>query len=111
MKRIYLSGPISGLPLAVARSRFYAACKFLRIVYPDAEIYNPMTFNSFSPEKKWQDYMHVCLPILETCDTVILLPGWSDSNGAQCERYYAQGLSIPILVYDPLSAGSPLTPL
>lgn len=103
MKKIYISGRISGLPIEVARGRFAAAEAYLHERYPDAEIFNPMKFCTYTPEKKWQDYMHVCLSALEQCDTLVLLPNWYQSNGAQCEYYYARGMNLDIYHYANLS--------
>lgn len=99
MKKIYISGRISGLPLDVARARFNQAEARIRAEHPDAEIYNPMRFCTYTPDKSWQDYMHLCLAMLEISDTIVLLPNWRESNGAQCEYYYARGLHLAIYHY------------
>lgn len=35
------------------------------------------------------DYMHVCLAMIDVCDTVFFLPCWVDSPGAKMEHDYA----------------------
>lgn len=107
MKKIYISGRISGLPIEVARGRFAAAEAYLRERYPDAEIYNPTKFCRYEPGKPWQDYMHLCLSVLEQCDFLVLLPNWLESNGAQCEYYYARGLHLAIYHYAQIKNGTP----
>lgn len=99
MQNIYLSGRISGLPLDFARESFSEAAKRIRERYPDAQVWNPMTFNHFEEGKPWQSYMQMCLAILERCDTIVLLPDWRESNGAQCEYYYARGMNLQIIHY------------
>lgn len=99
MRNIYISGRITGLPLEVARARFDAAEQRLQERFPDSKIWNPMKFNQFEEGKPWQSYMQVCLAILETCDTIVLLPNYYESNGAQCEYFYARGMKIQIMHY------------
>ena len=99
MENIYISGRITGLPLEVARQRFAECEARLRERYPEAFIYNPMRFCTYDPCKKWQDYMHKCLSVLEMCDTLVLLPNWRISHVAQVEYHYAHGLKIPVYHY------------
>lgn len=65
MEKIYISGRISGLPLEVARKRFAECEARIREKYPRAEIYNPMKFCTYEPGKKWQEYMRLCLAVLD----------------------------------------------
>lgn len=101
MKKIYLSGPISGRPLEEAREQFDTVEKFLQKKFGEENIkvFNPMTFNTYAPEKKWQDYMHLCLYLLEDCDAILMLDGWKDSIGAQVEYLYAYGCGIESWVW------------
>ena len=101
MKKVYLSGPISGLPLDVARDHFAQCANFVHKHYPEAEVFNPMEFTTYDESKRWQDYMHECLAVLEQCDAIVLLPKYWMSNGAQCERFYARGLGIEEWHYSP----------
>lgn len=97
MKRIYLSGPISGRPIEQARNLFDRAEKYIREkvgVYPEVMVFNPLKFTEYSEDKKWADYMHPCLAVLESCDMIIMLPGWEQSHGAQCEYHFACGCGI-----------------
>lgn len=96
MKKIYLSGPVSGRPLEEARVQFAKAEEFLLKHFgrENIEVYNPMKFNEYAPDKKWQDYMHTCLAVLETCDVILMLKDWQNSIGAKCEYLYAEGCGI-----------------
>ena len=93
--RIYLSGPMTGLP-DYNYPAFNAEAKRLRglgyVVVNPAE--NP-------PQTTWEAYMEVCIPQVRTCDTIALLPGWSESRGSLRERQEAIRLGIPI----PVAAG------
>lgn len=99
MKKIYISGRITGLPLEVARKRFAECEDRLREKYPDALICNPMKFCKYDERKTWAEYMRLCLAVLDMCDALVLLPNWRESNGAQVEYHYAHGLNIPVYHY------------
>lgn len=99
MQNIYISGRISGLPIEVARARFNAAEQRIHERYPEAKIWNPMQFTYYEEGKPWQHYIQECLAILEACDTIVMLPNWIESNGAQCEYYYARGMHLQIFHY------------
>lgn len=99
MKKIYLSGPVSGRPLEEARVQFGLAEEFLLKHFgrENVMVFNPMKFTEYAPDKKWQDYMHTCLAVLEQCDEICMLGGWLRSLGAQVEYLYAEGCGIPAI--------------
>jgi len=76
--RIYVAGPMSGLPdynlpaFADAAERLTAA---------GFEAVNPGR-HGVSPGWEWEDYLRRGLAEMLTCDGVALLPGWEDSRGA-----------------------------
>ena len=88
MKRIYLSGPMTGLP-EFNYPAFNAEAARLRALGYD--VVNPA---ENPPQATWADYMRQDIPQLLTCDTIALLPGWHDSKGARMEHYIAAGLGI-----------------
>jgi hypothetical protein len=53
--------------------------------------------NPEPPCKSWEGYMKLALAQLLTCDTVALLPGWSDSPGARIECRLAQTLKLDVV--------------
>lgn len=89
-QRIYLSGPMSGLP-AMNYPAFHAEAARLRALGYHVE--NPA---ENPPQDSWEAYMAVCIPQMATCDTIAQLPGWSESRGALRERQEAVNLSIVI---------------
>lgn len=91
IKRIYLSGPCSGLP-----DNNYPAFKAeaARLRALGLEVENPAE----NPEQdSWEAYMRVALRQMLTCDTVALLPGWINSRGANLERNVAQKVGMTIV--------------
>lgn len=90
IQRIYLSGPMTGLP-GFNYPAFNAEAARLRALGYHVE--NPA---ENPPQKSWEAYMEVCIPQLLTCDTIALLPGWPESRGALWERYVASQEGITI---------------
>ena len=46
--------------------------------------------------------MDVCLKLIDTCDIVILLPGWQKSAGANREYGYALANKKEVVTYEDL---------
>lgn len=44
-----------------------------------------------------QDYMRICLSMLDSADAIMLLPGWVRSGGAQVEKSLAEYTGKPVL--------------
>ena len=86
--KIYISGKITGTTDYV--ERFEKAEEFLKENYPDAEIINPVNTSLTLPESTtYQQYMKLSLCLLDMCDTIYMMDGWDDSNGASLEFQYA----------------------
>jgi hypothetical protein len=81
MHRIYLSGPMTGLP-DENRPAFNAEAARLRALGYQVE--NPAELNP--PGTPRHICMRVDIQALLGCDTIALLPGWTDSAGATVER-------------------------
>jgi hypothetical protein len=104
MKRLYLSGPMSGMS-ELNFPAFHAAAVEYRangytVVNP-AEL-NPIdsdNLNSRSMEERrrlWSACMRVDIAALVTCDEIVMLAGWEKSQGANLERHIALKLDMPI---------------
>src|ERR1017187_10944453 len=96
---IYLSGPMSGLPLHNFPA-FATAAKILRnrgytVVSPhECEKVNHAT------PKPWTYYLRKDLiAMLQTCDTIVMLDGWQKSRGATLERMVAMTLGMDVKHY------------
>lgn len=91
-RRIYVSGPMSGMP-AFNFPAFHAAAVHLRAA--GFEVVNPAELNP-GAEKPWADCMRVDIRALMDCDGVAVLPGWSRSKGASLEVHIARELGMPV---------------
>lgn len=92
--KIYISGPITGLPYDEVERHFERAKRDL--AKADFEPVSPLE-NGLPPEASWEAHMQRDLEILSTCDGIYLLRGWEKSKGAQIEVNFA--LSCPKIKY------------
>lgn len=97
-KKVYLSGPITSLPLEDARRIFESAEEFIAKLGCIAV--NPMK-NGLSPESTWEEHMKKDLAMLLECDTICLLPNFRESKGAMLELDVAIALGMGVLKYTP----------
>lgn len=93
MKRIFLSGPMSGLP-ELNYPAFNLAADRLRAA--GHTVSNPA--ENHPPHcGSWLGYMRLAVTQLAQCDMVVMLPGWRNSRGAMVERALAQGLGLEVM--------------
>lgn len=89
--KVYIAGPMTGLP-DYNRPAFNAAAKILsqcgEIVLNPAVLPDGM---------RHEEYMTICLAMVEVCDAVMLLPGWEQSVGAQMEHKRARELGKEVI--------------
>jgi hypothetical protein len=90
--RIYIAGPMTGLP-AHNLPAFAAAAKQLAALGYDAV--NPGR-RGVVLGYTWRDYMRDALRELLGCEAVALLDGWEHSRGAALEVHVAQALGMPV---------------
>jgi len=96
MKRLYLSGPMSGLPLSNYPA-FNAAAQQLRALGHHIE--NPAE-NPPPACGTWQGWMRLALRQISEVDGVVMLPGWSKSRGARIEINLARDLGLRVWTLD-----------
>lgn len=111
MKRVYLAGPMSGIP-EFNFPAFHAMASALRgagfdVVNP-AEINGPAAVDA---GMTWADCMRADIAQLVTCDGIALLPGWENSRGATLEHHIAKALGMHVamaahLITAPAAAGA-----
>ena len=88
MTRLYISGPMTGLP-AMNYPAFHAEAARLRELGYIVE--NPA---ENTEQDSWLAYMRVSVRQMLTCDQVALLPGWKRSRGALIEHWIAIALGM-----------------
>jgi len=93
MKKVYISGKITGLPIEVAFSNFNNA--EIKLKENGYETVNPMTINH-DHNKSWENYMRVDLKALLDCDCIYMLQDWHKSKGANIEYNLAKDLGLTI---------------
>ncbi len=95
IKKIYISGKISGLPISEVIRKFQAACdKVKRFGF---EPMNPLD-NGLPLDAEWADQMGKDISILLRCDAIYLLPDYFNSEGAKIELAVARQRQMPIFV-------------
>jgi hypothetical protein len=88
--RLYLSGPMKGLPDSNYPA-FNAEAARLRALGWHVE--NPAECQKCD---SWEGYMRLAVAQLATCGVIAMLPGWSSSRGACVERDLAEVLGLEI---------------
>ena len=101
-KRIYLAGPMTGLP-DFNRPAFHAAAKDLRD--QGHEVVNPAELcDKHGTSHSWEWYMRQGLKALADCDAIVMLPGWEGSRGARIEHWTAMAVGMLAIPYLSLEA-------
>ena len=91
--KLYVSGPMSGLPNN-NKPAFNKAAKKLR--KKGYRVVNPAELDSGEPCDTWEDCLRRDLRFLTTCDAIATLPGWTHSRGALLEIHVGHALSFPV---------------
>lgn len=92
-RKYYIAGPITGTDQVIAELAFFKMER--RLLDSGFKVYNPAALPG---GLDWGTYMQIALDVLCSgqFDGIIMLEGWSRSNGARIERLMAQGLGIPV---------------
>ncbi|AOY93813.1 hypothetical protein BKK79_19910 [Cupriavidus sp. USMAA2-4] len=93
MKRIYIAGPMTGMP-DLNFPAFHAAAGALR--GEGYDVVNPAEINA-DPAAGWLECMRKDIRELVTCEAIYLLPGWEGSRGARLEARIAEGLGFQMI--------------
>ena len=95
MKRIYISGPMSNIP-EFNFPAFYSEAKYLRD--QGCDVVNPAEMDIGDPSTLiWHECLRRDIIELMSCDSIWMLPGWSESKGAQLEHHIACELGMDII--------------
>ena len=92
MAHVYISGPMTGLPELNVPAFNEAAAKLRQAGHVAV---NPAEINP-SADADWHACMRADIKALCDCDTLVLLPGWQHSKGAQLELHIAHRLGMRI---------------
>ena len=96
MMRVYLSGPMTSDPEYMGK--FTEADQFLR--NQGYHVANPAElYRSLPDDITYEELLRLDLQILEMCDTLVQLPGWEKSCGANREYGYALAMDKLIVPY------------
>ena len=94
MRRIYISGKISGLPIEQATYNFAESAKICE--REGKKPINPMTFKH--PLRFWIGYMVIDIIMLLTCSEIYLQSDWFESKGARIECKVAKFFRKKLIV-------------
>lgn len=90
MRKIYIAGPIAGVPQYA--NKFRRAAHIWRT--RGALVMTPHVLPEGFP---WAAYMPICYAMMDACDTIYMLPGWRDSKGATLEHDRAKERGMEIV--------------
>lgn len=90
--KIYISGPMTGMPEHNFPAFHAAAAALRKLGY---EVANPAEINA-AVGGDWHSYLRADIKALCDCDGLALLSGWEDSKGAHLEVHVAHRLGIRV---------------
>lgn len=96
-KRVYIAGKVTGLDIKEYTKNFADAVEFAK-KYFDAEVVNPILLGG--EQYTWQENMKFCIAELMNCDTVVFIPGWESSSGANLEYKIAKALGYNLAEFE-----------
>ena len=107
MTRIYIAGPMTGLP-EFNYPAFHDAAAHLRALGYD--VVSPAEINAELAHEGWLPCMRRDIAGLVRCDGIALLPGWNRSRGAQIEATLAISLGLHCASVETWLSGAMLHP-
>jgi hypothetical protein len=95
---VYLSGAMTGIPEENFPA-FHAAARALRLL--GYTVINPAEFNvdvtGLEGRARWVKYLKEDIQALLDCESIVMLPGWENSEGATLEHCTATALDMPVM--------------
>jgi len=99
--KIYLSGPITGIPDSNRPLFASVAADLRRRGY---DVVSPIEHDHLAAGNDWSDYLRKDLRLIADCDAIAVLPKWNRSRGARLEVYIAITLGMPVLECESMEA-------
>lgn len=99
MKRIYIAGPMTGLP-DLNRAEFDKAERYLRSSFKDCVIYNPIEKAKLWGWTEKTSLRHIADTLnsyIVSSDSIYMLRGWKESKGATAEHAVAKWIGLEII--------------
>jgi hypothetical protein len=97
MKKVYISGPITGTTDYM--ERFAKAEE--ELTKKGYSVVNPAKVNAQLPsDTTYDEYMKMSICMLRMCDCIYMLRDWRRSNGARVEHITACNSGITIMMED-----------
>lgn len=93
--RVYLSGPITGRENY--REEFREAAE--KLTGMGHSVINPAELCAVMGDADYEEYMGVCLSLLDMAEGLVRLPGWEKSPGANRELGYALARDLIVADY------------
>ncbi len=98
MKRVYISGPMTGVEDFNCKAFQLAEA---RLTVAGYEVVSPLSnqqlYNEASPEDTYKAVMQKDLFDLLACDVIAMLPDWEQSNGARVELAAAMVCNMEVI--------------
>lgn len=91
MSRIYIAGPMTGIPEYNRPAFFEAAAQLMERGHT---VLNPATLPNGLTQPQ---YMDICCAMLRCAESIFLLDGWEQSAGARAERALAEKLELDVI--------------
>ena len=100
MLHVYLSGPITGTEDYKDRFEF-GEIKVNQKFRNTARAINPVKIAEQLPSTiSYEAIMQICFDTINSCDIVLLMPGWEDSKGCNQEYGYAIGIGKEVVKWE-----------
>ncbi|OPZ24169.1 MAG: hypothetical protein BWZ02_02935 [Lentisphaerae bacterium ADurb.BinA184] len=98
-RRIYVSGPMTGLPDHNFPAFHAAAARLREAGY---EVINPAENFGGRTDLPRETYLRADVILVAQCEAIAMLPNWQESRGARLEYLLARELNLPVLDADTL---------
>lgn len=93
-KKVYISGPITGIPYDKCRKAFSEVQQRLEAM--GYETVNPLE-NGLPAEAAYEEHMKADIAMLLRCDCIYAMKGWTGSNGCMTELAVCKATGIQLL--------------